>query len=307
MENDACGIIVSPAVPGNFRAALELVLGDLPHDERQRVVEQMLHAVAQGRRSLDGLLIGHRDGQLVGAVWAEIQPGRTANVWPPQVAGNRCSEIDAPLLAEMTRFLAASHVRMAQSLLTADATSTAESLRGAGFEHLTDLLYLMSTTAQFPTAPVARALAFEPVQPADEARLAATIDATYEQTLDCPRLDGLRDAGDVLTGYRATAHDDTSHWYLVRRGELDVGCLLLARHDEVETWEVVYMGLALGARGAGLGIEMARHAQWLVRAAGGDRLMLAVDAANEPAIKVYAAAGFVTFDRRRVFVRFFDG
>lgn len=307
MENDACDVIVSQAVPGSYRAALELVLRDLPQDDRQRVVEQMLHAVAQGRRSLDGLLTAHRDDQLVGAVWAEIQAGRTANVWPPQTAADCRAEIDAALLAEMMGFLRRSNVKMAQALLAADETTTAKSLRAAGFEHLTDLLYLMATTAQFPTAPVARELTFEPIRSHDEPRLAAVIEATYEQTLDCPRLDGLREAGDVLAGYRATAHDDTRHWYLVRRAEQDVGCLLLARHDEIKTWEVVYMGLVLGARGAGLGIEMARQAQWLVRAAGGDRLMLAVDAANEPAIKVYAAAGFVTFDRRRVFVRFFDG
>ena len=33
------------------------------------------------------------------------------------------------------------------------------------------------------------------------------------------------------------------------------------------------------------------------------RLVLAVDAANEPALRTYAAAGFQAWDRRSVFIR----
>ena len=36
------------------------------------------------------------------------------------------------------------------------------------------------------------------------------------------------------------------------------------------------------------------------------RLVLAVDAANEPALRMYAAAGFQAWDRRSVFVRVLD-
>jgi ribosomal protein S18 acetylase RimI-like enzyme len=63
------------------------------------------------------------------------------------------------------------------------------------------------------------------------------------------------------------------------------------------------MGVVPEARGQGLGISIVRHAQYLARAAGRERLVLAVDAANEPAIAVYAAAGFVCWDRRSVFLR----
>ncbi len=300
-------IVIGPASLERQRAALELVLRDVPLEDRPRVVQQTMLAAAAGERSLDGLLVATRGGQVVGAVWAEMQPGRTAGVWAPQVAGPQAKGIAGALLARLAEELRAHHVQMAQALVAPDAQQSAETFRDAGFEHLTDLLYLVSTTGQFPTAPVARDLTLEPVLPQSEARLAAIIDATYEQTLDCPRLNGVRDCRDVLAGYRATSHDDTSDWFLARRGERDVGCLLLARHDEIETWEVVYMGLALDARGAGLGAELARQAQWQVRRAGGDRLVLAVDTANEPAVKAYAAAGFVTFDRRRVFVRFLDG
>ena len=47
-----------------------------------------------------------------------------------------------------------------------------------------------------------------------------------------------------------------------------------------------------------------RHAQQLAHAAGVERIVLAVDAENIPAIKMYNETGFMAWDRRTVFVRF---
>ena len=63
------------------------------------------------------------------------------------------------------------------------------------------------------------------------------------------------------------------------------------------------MGLIPEARGQEHGIDIVRYAQWLAAEAGAERLVLAVDAANAPAIRVYSAAGFQTWDRRSVFLR----
>ena len=62
------------------------------------------------------------------------------------------------------------------------------------------------------------------------------------------------------------------------------------------------MGVAPEARGQGIGLEITRQAQWLAAREHAERLVLAVDAANQPAIDVYAAAGFTGWDRRSVFV-----
>jgi hypothetical protein len=79
--------------------------------------------------------------------------------------------------------------------------------------------------------------------------------------------------------------------------------LLLADYPEQENWELLYVGLIPSARGHGWGREITRHAQWLTRQARRPRLVLAVDAANEPALRMYAALGFRAWERRRVFVR----
>jgi ribosomal protein S18 acetylase RimI-like enzyme len=82
-----------------------------------------------------------------------------------------------------------------------------------------------------------------------------------------------------------------------------VGCLLLGEDAAGAQWELVYMGVVPEARGRGIGLDLTRHAQWVARAAGCARMVLAVDATNAPALAVYAAAGFSSWDHRSVFLR----
>jgi ribosomal protein S18 acetylase RimI-like enzyme len=98
---------------------------------------------------------------------------------------------------------------------------------------------------------------------------------------------------------------DPQRWLIVGEGRHDIGCLLLADYPRDDQWELVYMGLVREARGRGLGAAIVRHAQWLARQAERSRLVLAVDADNWPAIAVYVACGFVTWDHRSVYVRVF--
>jgi hypothetical protein len=79
--------------------------------------------------------------------------------------------------------------------------------------------------------------------------------------------------------------------------------LLLADHPDDDQWELVYMGIIPAARGRGWGLQITRHAQWLTGCAARRRLILAVDAANQPAVAMYAAAGFQTWNRRSAFVK----
>jgi hypothetical protein len=111
---------------------------------------------------------------------------------------------------------------------------------------------------------------------------------------------------DVLDGYRKIGTFDANRWLIVRHADSDVGCLLLTDHEDAGQWELIYMGLVPETRGKGWGLEVTRHAQWMCREAGRKRLVLAVDASNGPALEQYASAGFMSWDRRSVFLRIFD-
>jgi mycothiol synthase len=289
---------IGPVSPSERDAAMRLVFGCAPADVPIR-------AAAIGAGTHEGLLGAWRATKLVGAVLFHVQPGRTAGLWPPQAVEGELPATAAALLHAASQQLATQNVRIVQALVETDAQPEAELLRQGGYSHAADLLYLVSPADEFPTAPPCCVLQFEAHSAANHQRLAHVVDATYQQTLDCPQLNGIRAVEDVLAGYRATGRFDPSLWLIVRHQETDIGCLLLADHPELGAGELVYMGVVPSARGHGWGMDIARHAQWLARQAGRARLALAVDANNTPAVAMYAAVGFQAWDRRSAYVRIF--
>lgn len=226
-------------------------------------------------------------------------------VWTPRLVDGEPEATAGELLDAASRWLPRRRVRIAQIQVELDNRTDDRFLRRHGYESLADLLYLVAVENQFPAKLPPGPLEFEPYCVANHTRLAQLVEATYQQTLDCPQLDGVRQIEDILVGYRATGVFDPSRWLIVRHQGENVGCLLLADHPENENWELVYMGVVAGHRGHGWGIDIARRAQWLTRQAGRPRLVLAVDAANRPAIRTYAAVGFRAWERRSVFLRVF--
>ncbi len=299
-------IRIVAAPPEHWTEALELVFRALPEPIRQRHCRETLETFERGETSHVGLLEARRGDLLCGAVWSQLQPGRLANLWPPQLS------VSEPLAAGLARRLidaatetaASGGARLAQALLETDTGNLADAFRESGFQHLSDLLYLVSPSQAFPTAEPAANLEFEPYSAADHDRLARIVEQTYFATRDCPQLNGVRPIGEVLASYRAMGRFDPARWMFVRHASRDVGCLLLTEHPE-KVWELVYMGIVPGERGHGWGLEITRHGQWLARQAGAARLVLAVDAANAPAIRLYAAAGLAAWDRRSVWMRVF--
>jgi len=211
----------------------------------------------------------------------------------------------AGLLDEVCRFLSRRDVCLAQVLLEGNAQREAKALLQGGFQYLSELLYLVCPNSEFSMRPLATLLDFETYSAANHAQLAGIVEATYQQTRDCPQLNGARAIEDVLAGYRAAGVFDTSRWLIVRYQGADVGCLLLSDFPEYDNWELVYMGVVPSARGYGWGLQIVRWAQQRARQAGRQRLVLAVDAANEPAIRMYTEAGFQAWDRRTVYLKIF--
>ena len=243
-----------------------------------------------------------RGENLAGCLLVQMQPGRTAMLWPPRLIEGEAQSSAERLLAAGIDALSQTDVRLVQSLLPTDAGIDADLLRAAGFQHFSDLLYLVCPGCEFPAAAPAYKLEFVPVEMASEPQFAALVQATYEGTLDCPAVNGLRSMEDVLRGYRATGKYDPKWWLFVRRQGENLGCLIVTDYPEHEACELVYVGLVPAARGRGLGVDVVRHALWLAAIAKRQRLVLAVDAANEPALKMYAAAGMQAWDRKSVFI-----
>jgi ribosomal protein S18 acetylase RimI-like enzyme len=144
---------------------------------------------------------------------------------------------------------------------------------------------------------------FEEYAESEQERLGRVIQRTYEGTLDCTALDGIRDMDDVIDGYKATGTFRPVNWMFVRHEGADIGVLLLADHVAARHWELMYMGIVPEYRGRGWGRQIAHYAQWLARGARAERLLVAVDAKNRPAANVYRSTGFEIWELRAVYVR----
>src|SRR5262245_988980 len=177
----------------------------------------------------DGWFLAWLAGKPVGSVLADHLSGRAGAIWPPRVS----DESSMPratadrLVSRAIEYLWAHGTSIVQAQLENQTGDDAQVLRAAGFEPFCELMYLASEEAEFPSDPPAPRLRFEPYSRANHARMVRVVEETYRDTLDCPRLNGLRDVEDVLEGYKATGEFDPSRWFIVRSEGRDVGCLLL--------------------------------------------------------------------------------
>ena len=306
-RNDGQLAHISAARPLERKAAWELVFKALPSNLQQKQVDLMLRQANAGLLDLEGLIVARNGDDMVGAIWVQQLPGSTAAIWFPQRLPGGPPSLARLLWEASDAYLEVHNVRLAQCLVELDSGAEAEILHAAGYKRSVDLLYLVSTRDSFPESPPAKKLQFERFQRGAERRLKNVIEQTYRETLDCPALAGIRSMEDIVAGYRATGDTSSTHWYFVCDKMEDVGCLLLTNHSKDLHWELIYVGLVPAARGKAWGLEATRYAQWLTGEAGSDRLVLVVDAANHPALKMYASAGFIGWDRRSVFLKVFSG
>jgi mycothiol synthase len=293
---------------------LALVFARLETDARRAQTGAAIEEIQSSRAGNHILLCAHRKERIVASVWLQMQPGGVGSLWPPGLAAGESKATAATLIDLALNKAAAAGAIFVQSLLETDAGIEAELLKNGGFAHVTDLLYLVSQRAAFPTSAPDCDLTFGPVGGAgrradsiDQTKwssLRNIIEQTYQGTLDCPAVQGVRSIDDVLASYQAVGDFDPSRWFIVQNAQstADVGCLLLTMHSVQKNCELVYMGIVPAARGKGYGLEVIRRAQWLCGLTDAERLVLAVDGTNAPAIRAYAAAGFETWDRRSVFL-----
>ncbi len=297
---------VVPCPPNRRAEALSLVLCEIAPSQRREIAGELLKTSSSyDSPTATGLIVAMRGDILCGAVWPQPQPGNTAVLWPPQLVAGETEPTGFELLRAAVDWLDGAAIGMAQVLLPRRDEPVVPLLEAVGFCHLAELLYLTCEADRFSTEPQAeRELQFVPYDERNRERLGNLIEETYVGTLDCPALNGARGMDDVIAGYKATGLFRPEIWQIIRHSGEDVGVLLLADHPSARHWELVYMGLVPKARGRGWGRQITQHAQSLARLANVERIVLAVDAANSPALEMYRAMGFEKWDRRHVFVRF---
>lgn len=295
---------IGPCEPADLRAALTLVLRTLPADQRAPLVDSLAKLQDEPLGAFQALLVAKQGDALAAAVWGQPQPGKGCSLWPPQAeSGEPSTELTSALIQRVTAIADKAGVSITQTLAEHRHGPLHRALVACGFVDLAELRYLQWRPQTHHPAPLSDAVEFAPFDERRQNRLERLVSRTYQGTLDFPELDGARNVADVLHGYKAVGEYDPTLWKYIRQGEQDVGVLLLAEHPESRQLELVYVGVTPEARRRGLGAAAVAEAQRVALDRGAQRLVLAVDARNEPAQDIYRRAGLREWARRHAYLR----
>jgi mycothiol synthase len=248
---------------------------------------------------------GGAEGESLAAAAVCIDsPGRTSLVFiPPMRLHPRHNGLVVELLGCLIEAGRRRGVRLFQAMVPPAAEEDAYTLAAAGFSPLAELIYLHRlSTLPIPPYHEPEGLTWTCYDPPGHPLFAEIIQATYAESLDCPRLAGVRNIEDIITGHKAVGEFDPASWFVVSLLGRPVGCLLLTRLRSRSSMELVYMGLQPEARRKGLGKVMLARAIQLAKASGLANVTLAVDAMNAPARALYSRYGFCETMRRAAWV-----
>ena len=250
--------------------------------------------------NLRNRLVAVRGDDIVGSAVVIRGAGRCAAIRPP-----RLLDWDVDLAARLLR-AAAAHgktkhgARLIQSLIDpAAADALVPALERAGFEPLATLSYMRRPVQpeeahREPDTPPG--LTWQHYSRLRHRKFAEVIARTYTESLDCPRLAGLRTVDDSIGTHKGTGRFTPRCWHLVSDGGHPVGVGLV--NDLKGRGELVYLGVVPEARCHGLGRALLARAIRDTARMGLRRMGLAVDVTNTPAVRLYHSATFHETHRR---------
>lgn len=147
------------------------------------------------------------------------------------------------------------------------------------------------------------AISFETYRSENAGRFARLVEATYQGSLDCPHLNGIRSGDEALLSHKLSGEFDPNCWLLYSLEGRDAGLILLNDHSDQSAVELVYLGVAADARGNGLGRAMLKEGFRQAAQRGRVVVFLAVDCQNHFANALYSEFDFTELARRQVMLR----
>jgi ribosomal protein S18 acetylase RimI-like enzyme len=328
--------------------AIALVHEHLPEELREAVATNVFQAIASyGLRFRPLVAEGPKLASESACLPPSLADDRGSSVWaaaylqeyPGQIAclvgpAQFCSWLPSSMAAHpaaagcvggLLRTAWEWKVELVQAILEIQAPYPRLALLESGMQKLTNLFQMCLEPVREAQLPKQEKLSGEAVaggswtsfRSVDRTRWIAWLERTYQQSADCPELNGVRSAEATLEGYLATsrypeatpsersiaqpigaAPDERPAWQALivdpnAPEEIAAGFLLAQTADRV--WELAYMGVDPRYRGRGFGKKLLQRAIATVAAQGGQRLWLAVDVRNHFAIRLYQQHGFFIF------------
>lgn len=234
-------------------------------------------------------------------------PGKTAMLFTPNAT-------EFPEIAQATKQCVeaaleearAAGVSLVQVVLDPQDQAGRDLFLAAGLQVLATLEYMeRRPPLLLPSKPNLQSaetgptpLQLETYTPENHAAFATAIQESYQETLDCPALSGMRAVEDVIAGHKSVGRFDPTLWFLLTEDAKPLGCLILADIPSRQILDLVYLGLVPAARGRGLGRILMQQLLYESYARKSLLLSVSVDETNTPACKLYHRFGFSVQARR---------
>ena len=305
-------IAVESARPDELAPALRLLFQHYPPEGQEGRIRRALALVEGGEIPREGVLVARVHTALVGVMVCVPLPGAGGLVWPPQAAGDAAVEAEDQLVRAAVAWMRGRGAKLAQALLLPSETEFGLPLLRNGFHRITRLHYLRRPVdasdgegGQGRAAVSAAGLLFQSYTDATRDAFHATLLRTYEETEDCPELNGARAVEEIIAGHQSQGPFDPGRWWLALRDGRPAGVLILTEVADWGSWDVAYVGVVPEARGRGVGLALMARALRAAADAQAGQVTLAVDERNLPARRLYARLGFEPFDERDVYLAVF--
>jgi ribosomal protein S18 acetylase RimI-like enzyme len=295
---------VSPPRPNELDAALVLILQHGQAAEKQACVANARLMIQNRELNPEGIWVARQDGKLLGALLCQVTAGAGGLFWPPQVVPSAgAALVEDQLIQHALLWLERQGVKLVQALLPRRDLPMGTPLLRHGFNHVTRLVYMRhDLDTPVRSLPGLDDLRLESAAEAKPDVFQQTLIRTYESSLDCPEINGVRSPEEILAAHRAQGQHDPRKWWLANDGTGAVGILLLAQLPESLSWELAYLGIVPEARRRGLGSRLVGQAIREARAAGSLQLTISVDTRNAPALRLYRKWGFSPYDHSEIFL-----
>jgi ribosomal protein S18 acetylase RimI-like enzyme len=287
--------------PGDWIPALQLALARVPEAERPSRVHHCQQLLQNGVLDPEGIWVARSAKQIVGVQVCVPLPGAASLFWLP--AGDDAS-VDLVVQAGL-RWARKIGCKIAQAIANPAELIGAEPLIRNGFRPTTRMHQLAHGFNNLRDESLP-ALRYENYCSSLRPLFAATLERTYEATLDCPELNGIRTIDEILAGHQGQAKFHPQLWWLSFHDATPIGVVMLVELCD-GAWELAYLGIVPEFRQRGFGRAMTLHALHALRNQAAVRLLLAVDARNTPALRLYEALGFVEIEANDVLLHFFGG
>ena len=288
--------------PDTRRVALAMLLTGRAHSKDPAVDQFLNFTHAQGL-ILDELWAAWRGSTVLASALIVPSAGHTAMLFVSPISAAN-GNLQSELVRAACTGQGSADLRLIQCLLDPSQRSEQQSLIEAGFESLATLVYMhrRGLKPQESARLNDQDLTILTWSESRRGLFAEVILASYQETLDCPGLLGLRPIDDVINGHQATGIFNPKTWFAFYRGDEPVGVMLLSEIAHRGAFELVYLGLAPSFRGAGLASRILQFGLDVAHDCGATNMLLAVDEQNTPALRLYRKHGFQPTGRKAALI-----